>query len=57
MGQFSMEIIRLSGSLLHGNLQAHQDKKGLNLDVEMIPMKPGRFVVREAKPKQKGEGH
>jgi hypothetical protein len=39
-----------------GAAWAHQDKKGFNLDVEMIPMKPGRFVVREAKPKLKGEG-
>jgi hypothetical protein len=39
-----------------GAAWAHQDGKGFNLDVEMIPMKPGRFVVREAKPKQKGAG-
>ena len=39
-----------------GAAWAHQDGKGFNLDVEMIPMKPGRFVVREAKPKQKEEG-
>lgn len=39
-----------------GAAWAHQDAKGFNLDVEMIPMKLGRFVVREAKPKQTGEG-
>ena len=39
-----------------GAAWAHQDGKGFNLDVEMIPMKLGRFVVREPKPKQTGEG-
>lgn len=39
-----------------GAAWAHQDAKGFNLDLEMIPMKPGRFVVREAKSKPKGEG-
>ena len=39
-----------------GAAWAHQDGKGFNLDVEMIPMKLGRFVVREAKPKQTGGG-
>ena len=40
---------------LIGAAWAHQDGKGFNLDLEMIPMKPGRFVVRAAKPKTKKE--
>jgi hypothetical protein len=39
-----------------GAARAHQDAKGFNLDLEMITMKPGCFVVREAKPKPKREG-
>jgi hypothetical protein len=26
---------------------AHKDGKGFNLDLELIPMKTGRFVIRE----------
>ena len=40
-----------------GAAWAHQDGRGFNLDLELIPTKPGRFVVREAKPKNNGEGH
>lgn len=35
----------------------HQDGKGFNLDLAMIPMKPGRLVVRAVKPKETKEGH
>lgn len=34
-----------------GAAWAHKDGKGLNLDLDMIPMKTGRFVIRVAKPK------
>jgi len=30
-----------------GAAWAHKDGKGFNLDLDMIPMKPGRFVIRE----------
>lgn len=30
-----------------GAAWAHKDGKGFNLDLDMIPMKPDRFVIRE----------
>jgi hypothetical protein len=30
-----------------GAAWAHKDGKGFNLDLELIPMKTGRFVIRE----------
>ena len=30
-----------------GAVWAHKDGKGFNLDLELVPMKPGRFVIRE----------
>lgn len=30
-----------------GAAWAHKDGKGFNLDLELVPMKAGRFVIRE----------
>jgi hypothetical protein len=38
-----------------GAAWAHKDGKGFNLDLDMIPMKTGRFVIRENRPEDAKE--
>lgn len=35
-----------------GAAWSHKDNKGLNLSVDLMPTRPGRFVIRKAEPKK-----
>ncbi|MBO6776272.1 MAG: hypothetical protein JJ897_12370 [Marinibacterium sp.] len=39
-----------------GAAWTHRDGNGFNLDLEMIPAKPGRYVVRTARQKEAAQG-